>query len=192
MLNVTFHEFLTHVGLHHTWCSKSPFSRKQIDSKLCIEYGQQNCRKRKYATPLHQRAPRHPFANGPIVQGSAWSYLVTCLIALGHFIALAIVPSVSLLVTCSRRIFISGIYRNTPTGSGGNEKLPPHRLPLVGIVRKVPLTRAQLSHKHHHHGGAIDPSYGVLTMDTPDRMQATSSEGVGRGWLGGVLYKSIK
>ena len=22
------------------------------------------------------------------------------------------------------------------------------------------------AHKHHHHGGAVFPSYGVLTMDT--------------------------
>jgi hypothetical protein len=79
-------------------------------------------------------------------------------------------------------------------GSGGNEKLPPRRIPTVGIVRKVPSTQTQpqLSHKHHHHGGAVCPSYGVLTMDTPDRTCVTSSEGVGQGRLGGVLYKSIK
>ena len=35
--------------------------------------------------------------------------------------------------------------------SGEYEKLPPHRIPTVGIVQ-VPSTRTQLSHKHHHHG----------------------------------------
>jgi hypothetical protein len=67
-------------------------------------------------------------------------------------------------------------------GSGRNEKLPPHRIPTVGIVRKVLLTRTQLTHKHHHHGGAVCPSYGVVSLDTPDRTRATSSEGVGQGW----------
>ncbi len=66
----------------------------------------------------------------------------------------------------------------THKGSGGNEKLPPSRFPTVGIVRKAPSTRTQLSHKHHHYGDAVCPSYGVLTMDTPDRMRATPSEGV--------------
>ena len=49
----------------------------------------------------------------------------------------------------------------------------------VGIVRKILSTRTQLSHKHHHHGGAVCPSYGVVSMDTPDRTRVTSSEGVG-------------
>ena len=53
-------------------------------------------------------------------------------------------------------------------GSGGNEKLPPCRVPTVGIVRKVLSTRTQLTHKHHHHGGAVCPSYGVVSLDTPD------------------------
>ena len=35
-------------------------------------------------------------------------------------------------------------------------------------------------HKHHHHGGAVCPSYGVESMDTPDRTCRPSSEGVGR------------
>jgi hypothetical protein len=41
-----------------------------------------------------------------------------------------------------------------------NEKLLP-RIPTVGIVQKSPSTPSQLSHKHHHHGGAISPSYGI-------------------------------
>jgi hypothetical protein len=36
-------------------------------------------------------------------------------------------------------------------------------------------------HKHHHHGGAVRPSFGVGSMDPPDRTRVTSSEGVGRG-----------
>ena len=58
-------------------------------------------------------------------------------------------------------------------GSGGKEKLPPGRISTVGKVQKVPLTRTQLSHKHHYHGG-------VLTMDTPNRMWATPLEGGGQ------------
>jgi hypothetical protein len=36
------------------------------------------------------------------------------------------------------------------------------------------------SHKQHHHCGAVCPSYGVVSLDTPDRMRATSSERVGQ------------
>ena len=39
-------------------------------------------------------------------------------------------------------------------------------------------------HKHYHHGGAVRPSFGVGSMDPPDRTRRPSSEGVGRG--GGV------
>ena len=81
---------------------------------------------------------------------------------------------------------------NTHKGSGRNEKLPPRLIPTVGILRKVPLTRTQLSHIHHHHGGAVCPSYGVLTMVTPDRTRATPLEGVGQELLGLVKYKTIK
>jgi hypothetical protein len=65
-------------------------------------------------------------------------------------------------------------------GSGGKEKLPPCRVPTVGIIRKVLSTRTQLTHKHHHHGGALCPSYGVVSLDMPDRTRATSSERVGQ------------
>jgi len=65
-------------------------------------------------------------------------------------------------------------------GSGGNKKLPPRRIPMVGIVRKVQSTQTLLSHKQHHHGGDICPSHGILTMDMPNWMQATPSEGVGQ------------
>jgi hypothetical protein len=82
--------------------------------------------------------------------------------------------------------------RNTNKGSGGNEKLLPRRIPTVGIVRKVPSTRTQLFHKHHHHGGAVCPSYGAVTLDTPDPTRATSSEGVGRRRIRWVWYKTIK
>jgi hypothetical protein len=37
------------------------------------------------------------------------------------------------------------------------------------------------NHKHHQHGGAVCPSYGLGSMDTPDWTRVTSSEGVGRG-----------
>ena len=57
---------------------------------------------------------------------------------------------------------------------------PARRIPTVGIVRKVLSTQTQLSHKHHHHGGAICPSYCVVSLDTPDWTRATSLEGVGQ------------
>jgi hypothetical protein len=40
--------------------------------------------------------------------------------------------------------------------------------------------------KHHHHGGAVCPSYGVGSMDPPNLRQVTSSKGVGQGRLGWV------
>jgi hypothetical protein len=52
---------------------------------------------------------------------------------------------------------------------------------MVGIVRKELYTTNTTIHKHHHHGGAVCPSYGVVSMDTPDQMRETSSEGVGQG-----------
>ena len=57
---------------------------------------------------------------------------------------------------------------------------PVRRIPTVGIVRKVLSTQTQLSHIHKHHGGAICPSYGAVSLDTPDRTRATSPEGVGQ------------
>ena len=66
-------------------------------------------------------------------------------------------------------------------GSGGNKKLLLQRISTVGIVRKVPSTPTQQSHKHHNHGGAVCPSYGVVSMDKSYRTRASSSEGVGQG-----------
>jgi hypothetical protein len=75
---------------------------------------------------------------------------------------------------------------NRYEGSGGNNKLPPRRIPMVGIVQKVLSTTNTTIHKHHHHGGAVRPSYGVGLMDPPNLTQVTSSEGVGQGRLGWV------
>jgi len=36
-------------------------------------------------------------------------------------------------------------------------------------------------HKYNHHGGAVCHSYGVVSMEPPDRTRVTSYEGVGRG-----------
>ena len=67
-------------------------------------------------------------------------------------------------------------------GLDGNKKLPPQRIHTVGIVRKSLSTPPQQSHKNHHHGGAICPSYGVASMDTPNPTRVTSSEGVEWGY----------
>jgi hypothetical protein len=57
-------------------------------------------------------------------------------------------------------------------------------------------TESTVHHKHnnpqhHHHGGAVCPSYGMGSMDPPNQMRVTSSEGFGRGGGVSVLIKSI-
>jgi hypothetical protein len=52
-------------------------------------------------------------------------------------------------------------------GSGGNEKLPRRRFTTVRMVLKVWSTPTQLSYKLHHSGGAVCPSYGMVSIDTP-------------------------
>jgi hypothetical protein len=57
-------------------------------------------------------------------------------------------------------------------------------------------TKSTFKHKHnnplhYHHGGAVCPSYGVGSMDPPDRTWVTSSEGFGRGGGVSVLIKYI-
>jgi hypothetical protein len=51
----------------------------------------------------------------------------------------------------------------------------------VGIVQKSPSTPLQQSHNitTMHFGGAVCPSYGVVSMDTPDRTWITSSDPAG-------------
>ena len=65
-------------------------------------------------------------------------------------------------------------------GSGGNKKLLPRSFSTVGIVREFGQVSTQQSHKHHHNGSAVCPSYGVISMDTPDRTRVTYSKGVGQ------------
>jgi hypothetical protein len=60
------------------------------------------------------------------------------------------------------------------------EQNPPHKIPTVGIVQKVPSTTNTTIHKHHRHGGAVFPSYNVGSMDLPNLMVVTSLEGVGQ------------
>ena len=58
-------------------------------------------------------------------------------------------------------------------GSGWNEKLPRRRISTVEIVRKVLSTQTQLSHKCHHHGGVVCPSYGVVSLNAPNRRETS-------------------
>jgi hypothetical protein len=60
------------------------------------------------------------------------------------------------------------------------QKLPPHRIPTVGIVKKVPSTTNTTIHKDYHHGGAVCPSYDMGSMDPPDLTLVTSLERVGQ------------
>jgi hypothetical protein len=63
---------------------------------------------------------------------------------------------------------------NRYKSSEGNEKIPPRKIPMIEIVRKVPSNTNTISHKYHHHGGAVCPSYGVGSMDLPDPTHTTS------------------
>jgi hypothetical protein len=79
-------------------------------------------------------------------------------------------------------------------GSSGNKKLPPCEIPMVGILQKVLLTPTQLSHKQHHHGGAVCPFYGMGSMDVdePNLTHTTSLKGDGQERLGLYFYEMIK
>jgi hypothetical protein len=69
-------------------------------------------------------------------------------------------------------------------GSGGNEKFPPRMFSTVGIVLKLPLTPNTTNPQTSPPWcGAVCPSYGVVSLDTPDTTRVTSSEGVGRGHI---------
>ena len=63
---------------------------------------------------------------------------------------------------------------------------------MIGIVRKVLSTRTQLTHKHHHYGGALCPSYGVVSLDTLNQAQITSLEGVRQEHFSLVSYIMVK
>jgi hypothetical protein len=69
-------------------------------------------------------------------------------------------------------------------GLGGKEKLPPKKVFYCRNSTKSTVNPNTTIHKHYHHGGAVCPSFGVGSMDPPDRTRRPSSEGVGRG--GGV------
>jgi hypothetical protein len=71
------------------------------------------------------------------------------------------------------------------------QKLLPCSTTTVGIGQKAPSTTNTTIHKHHHHGRAVRPSYGVGSMDPLNPMQVTSSKGVGQGRSRGVLYELI-
>ncbi len=76
--------------------------------------------------------------------------------------------------------------KRVPTGTENSHLPPRHGIPNVGIVWEVPPTATKLAHKHHHHGGAICPSYGVGSMDSSDLTQVTSlPKGSGEGPLAG-------
>ncbi len=103
---------------------------------------------------------------------------------------MSILVSQPLLLNYSRNTVASTQHAHLTAsplqGSGGNKKLPPHKISTVGIVLNVPSTTNTTIHKHHNHGGAVRPSYGMRLMDPPNPTQVTSSEGVERGHLGKV------
>ena len=53
------------------------------------------------------------------------------------------------------------------------------RIATEGIVRKVQLPEHNTPHKHHHHGGAVCPYYGAVSVDHSHPTWVTASEGVG-------------
>jgi hypothetical protein len=54
------------------------------------------------------------------------------------------------------------------------------------------LTTSKLLHKHQNQGGAVRPSYSVVSVDLPNPTQLTFSEGVGGGRFGLVQFTSLK
>ena len=69
---------------------------------------------------------------------------------------------------------------NRYKGSGGNK----NSCPVGFYSRNSTKSTVNLNttiHKHYHHGGAVRPSFGVGSMDPPDRMRRPSSKGVRRG-----------
>jgi hypothetical protein len=54
-------------------------------------------------------------------------------------------------------------------------------LRMIFVSSSSRLLCTHQSHKYDHHGGAVRPSFGMGSMDTPDRTRRPSSKGVGRG-----------
>jgi len=80
----------------------------------------------------------------------------------------------------------------TNKGSGGYKKLPPRRFPVVRIVEVIRQTTTQFPPQTSSPWCSVCPPYSVDSMNCPNPMRGRPSEGVGRGLLGGVLYKSTK
>ncbi len=77
-------------------------------------------------------------------------------------------------------------------GSGGNKKLPPCRYCTVGIVRDIRQKSTQLPPQTSSPWWPVCPPYGVHSINHPNPMHGRPFEGAGQGWLGGVIYKSLK
>jgi hypothetical protein len=73
---------------------------------------------------------------------------------------------------------------------GGNEKLPPSRFSMVGIVDEFCQAPTQLPPQKSSPWCAICLSYGVNSMDLPSSMHGRPYAGVGWGRCRGVLYES--
>ncbi len=87
-----------------------------------------------------------------------------------------------------RPLFISFINK----GSGGNKKLPPHRLSMVEIVDEFRQAPTQPTPQTSPPWCAVCPTYGVNSMDLPASAHGRPYEGVGRGLCCRVLYKIDK
>jgi hypothetical protein len=73
-----------------------------------------------------------------------------------------------------------GLFNSlTPMGSGGNKKLPPHRFPMVGIVRAIRQTTTQLPLQTSSPWFSVCPPYSVDSMNRPNPTRGHPSEGVG-------------
>jgi hypothetical protein len=69
-----------------------------------------------------------------------------------------------------------------------------HRVSLstVEMVPEIRQASTQLPPQTSSPWCSVSPPYGADSMNCPNLMSGWPSEGVGRGHLGGVLYKSIK
>jgi hypothetical protein len=62
----------------------------------------------------------------------------------------------------------------------GIKNSPPRSIPTVGIVQKVPSPTNTTIHKHHHHGGAVCPSYDMGSIDPANLTLKNCLEEVGQ------------
>jgi hypothetical protein len=164
-----FCNILTHPCVHHTFCKVFSFIQLWSDNKLIIIFLVS-----KKGTVTNVLLCN---LSVPLIGWSALEFSVFCvevrsdhlllnlanLSKLGEhmyfWISWQISSYRSKLALCFMRrsfnSFTAIMFRR-------KQKLPPHRIPTVGIVQKVPSTTNTTIRKHHHHGRAVCSSYSLV------------------------------